>query len=220
MLNPEGIVIKIEPFKWVFSQKRKLFLKRNDLYLLQPKSKLLHSENKKIEEKELVRLLKAGSLDGVAYLYDNYAAALYGVISRIISDEAVAQDTLQEVFVKIWSKIDQYDDKKGRLFTWMLNIARNASLDVVNSARFKNTAKNQSLELSVYQIAGSETKIDGIGLKELVDDLKEDQQKVIDLIYFHGYTHQEVADELELPLGTVKTRVRSALKLLRKVFAK
>ena len=78
-----------------------------------------------------------------SYLYDNYAGALYSTIVGIVSDTELANDVLQEVFVKIWRQIDSYDAKKGRLFTWMLNIARNASIDTIRSKGFQNSRANK-----------------------------------------------------------------------------
>ena len=169
-------------------------------------------------EEDLIRRLKARDVKALSELYDNYSPALYGIILRVINNEALAQDALQEVFVKIWSKIDLYDRKKGKLFTWMLNIARNSAIDVVNSAKYKQASKTQTLDTSVYKLGSSDLHIDQIGVKKLVEDLPEEHRVLLDLIYFQGFTHKEAAEKLELPLGTVKTRVRAALKRLRKRF--
>ena len=79
------------------------------------------------------------------YLYDNYSGALYGIVNSIVTDKEIANDVLQNVFVNIWRKIESYDATKGRLFTWMLNIARNAAIDEVRSKGFRDSQKNQSL---------------------------------------------------------------------------
>ena len=141
-----------------------------------------------------------------------------GTILRVLNDETFAQDTLQDVFVKVWSRIQQFDEKKGRLFTWLLNISRNAALDVRRSAQFKNRDKIQSMDSSVHNVQGGNLSIERIGVKEIVEKLGPEQKQIIDLIYYDGYTQSEVADELELPLGTVKSRARAALKKLRQAF--
>src|SRR5215217_5978773 len=89
-------------------------------------------------EAELVALLQSHNNQAFTYLYDHYSNALYGIINQIVPDPEFANDVLQEVFVNIWRKIDSYDDSKGRLFTWMLNIARNASIDKLRSKSYRN----------------------------------------------------------------------------------
>ncbi len=172
----------------------------------------------KYTEDEIVALLKAKSKAGFDYLYENYSRAIYGVIFKVITNEDDAQDLVQDVFVKVWNNITQYDNSKGRLFTWMLNIARNAAIDKTRSKEFKKDAKNQSLDNSVGIINGRHSEsmsVDHIGLDKLVAGLKEDQRILVELIYLKGYTQAEVAEMLELPLGTVKTRIRNAILSLR-----
>ena len=169
-------------------------------------------------EEELVALLK--NKDIVAYntLYDNYSASLYGIITRIIPAEEIAQDILQEVFVKIWKSIDKYDKSKGRLYTWMLNIARNSAIDYARSKQSKLENKIQDIDNSVYELSKQHStsfNTDTIGVKEEIVKLKEDYRILIDYIYFKGYTQEETAKELNIPLGTVKTRVRAAIMTLR-----
>ncbi|MFL5763906.1 MAG: RNA polymerase sigma factor [Bacteroidia bacterium] len=172
----------------------------------------------KYTEDELVSLLKNKDVAAYNALYDNYSAALYGVITRIVPAEEIAEDLLQDVFVKIWKSIESYDAGKGRLFTWMLNIARNSSIDYVRSRQSRAESKIQDISNSVYEVNKQSTasvNTDTIGLKEQVVKLKDDYRILIDLIYFKGYTQEETAKELNIPLGTVKTRVRAAIMHLR-----
>jgi RNA polymerase sigma-70 factor (ECF subfamily) len=169
-------------------------------------------------EQELVALLKTQDESSFSYLYDRYSAALYGVVLQIVIDPELANDVLQETFVNIWRKIQTYDSSKGRLFTWMLNVARNLAIDMVRSKAFQNSRKNQDLTDSSYtENAGVAIQpgLDNIGLKKLVEKLKPEHRSLIDLAYFKGYTHEEIAETEKLPLGTVKTRIRSALIQLR-----
>jgi len=125
---------------------------------------------------------------------------------------------LQEVFVNIWRRIEQYDAGKGRLFTWMLNIARNASIDTLRSKSYQNSRKNQSIQDNVDTIQVTDVLqpgIDTIGLRKVLEKLKEEQRVLIELAYFKGYTHEEIAELEKIPLGTVKTRIRNALIQLR-----
>jgi len=122
------------------------------------------------------------------------------------------------VFVKIWRQIDTYDDSKGRLFTWMLNIARNASIDMVRSKGFQNSRQNLELTENVYDSSGTtQTNTDKIGLRKIVQTLKEEYKVLIELSYFQGFTQEEISRMLNIPLGTVKTRLRNALVQLREL---
>ena len=174
-----------------------------------------------LSEDELVNALKNQETVAIKALYDMYSAALLGVITRIVLHTEVAEDLLQETFVKIWNSAKTYDSTKGRLFTWMMNVARNLAIDKLRSKDFKNANKNQGLENNVNFI-DDQKKInfnaDTLGIKELVGNLKPDFKNVLDMVYFKGYTQAEAAEELNLPLGTVKTRIRMAILELRKNF--
>lgn len=175
---------------------------------------------KHIDEPELVTQLKQKDHTALAYLYDHYAPALYGVIKRIVKTEDVAEEILQDTFVKIWDKIYSYDQRKGRLFTWILNIARNLSIDKLRSKEFSHKNKTDQLEDNVSLITPKtyvEQTIKDTGLRDLLHNLSAEQQMIINLIYFEGYTHTEVSEEFNIPLGTVKTRLRSALIKLRQL---
>jgi RNA polymerase sigma factor (sigma-70 family) len=170
-------------------------------------------------EQELVVALKERNNQAFAFLYDNYGGALYSIIRQIITDNnELASDVLQEVFINIWRKIESYDQTKGRLFTWMLNIARNASIDTLRSKSYQNSQKNQELPDNVYKGAINQTtqqNVDNIGLKKVLEKLKPEHRVLVDLAYFKGFTHEEIADMMSIPLGTVKTRIRNALLQLR-----
>jgi RNA polymerase sigma factor (sigma-70 family) len=167
-------------------------------------------------EAELVSLLQEQREQAFSYLYDNYSAALLGIINQIVPDNEIAQDVLQDVFINIWRKIGTYDAAKGRLFTWMLNVARNAAIDKVRSKGYQDSMKNQSLPDDMTMIGQQVTiRSDDYGLRKLVGRLKDDQKVLIDLSYFQGFTHEEISRSLDIPLGTVKTRIRSALSQLR-----
>ena len=170
-------------------------------------------------EQELVLALKERDNQAFNFLYDNYAGALYSIIKQIITDNGeLASDVLQEVFINIWRKIETYDQTKGRLFTWMLNIARNASIDTLRSKSYQNSQKNQELPDNVYKSVASQTilmNVDNIGLKKVLEKLKAEHRVLVELAYFKGFTHEEIAEMMAIPLGTVKTRIRNALLQLR-----
>jgi RNA polymerase sigma factor (sigma-70 family) len=170
-------------------------------------------------EQELIAALKERKDQAFSYLYDNYSGAIYSIIRQLIIDNPeLAGDVLQEVFVNIWRKIDTYDPIKGRLFTWMLNIARNASIDTLRSKSYQNSQKNQELPDNVYKGGSNQAtqmNVDNIGLKKVLEKLKSEHRVLVELAYFKGFTHEEISEMQGIPLGTVKTRIRSALLQLR-----
>lgn len=174
-----------------------------------------------LSEEELVFALGNREKVAIEALYDMYSASLFGVISRIVIDTPTAEDVLQETFVKIWNSFSSYSADKGRLFTWMVNVARNLAIDKIRSKDFKNQAKNHGLENNVTFIDEQRNTVykpELMGIKDLVSTLKPEQKSILDLVYFKGYTHVEAAEELGIPLGTIKTRLRMAIIELRKNF--
>lgn len=171
-----------------------------------------------IEIDSLVARLKQKDRNAVSELYDRYSDALYGLACKIVRSEEVAQDVLQDSFVKIWNKIDHYSAEKGSFFTWMLNITRNTAIDSIRKSNKMTKSSIRDIENDVDLISHQGLNISSIGLKELVEDLQSDHRVLVEYIYFKGYTQQEVSDELDIPLGTVKTRVRAAVRELQKIF--
>ena len=168
-------------------------------------------------EDELIALLREKSESGFHHLYDHYSGALYGVILRIVQSKEYTEEIIQDVFMKIWNSIHQYDTAKGRFYTWMINIARNTAIDYLKSKSFQNELKNQSLPDFVYNNAELSTtnNADFIGLNNVLKTLESDKQELINLAYYQGYTQSEISEKLNMPLGTVKTKMRNALMKLK-----
>ena len=172
-------------------------------------------------ENDLVDLLKKQDSTAFGYLYTHYKGALFSVIVNIIPDKEIAGDVLQEAFVMIWKNIEKYDPGKGRLFTWILNVTRNCAINTTRSKMYKTQQKNDSLSNYVHYIDESQNQVfnvNHIGLRHQVQQLREDYKNVLELAYFSGFTHEEIAQILKIPSGTVKTRLRNALIELRKQF--
>jgi len=177
------------------------------------------THNKQITNTELATLLQAGDEAAFGVLYDNYAAALLGVIYKMTGDKKLAEDLLQEGFIKIWRNIHSYDSNRATLFTWMMNIIRNICIDHFRSKAHKKHNNTSPLD------AANAQKLKGSCTSESQDDLKFVQKMtqqlaprykdIINLVYIYGYTQAEVSKLLDLPIGTVKTRCKTALKLLR-----
>lgn len=167
---------------------------------------------------QLVLTLRTGDENAFKQLYDSYSAALFGIIYRIVDDKKEAENLLQDCFVKIWQNINRYDPEKGRLATWLFNIARNTAIDFTRSKYFNQKQKNQNMENLVGGSKDQATTlplIDTLGLRQLVENLTPVCREVIEWMYFEGFTQQEIADQKGIPLGTVKSRTRLALKELR-----
>ena len=166
---------------------------------------------------DLVELIKQRDREGFNLLYRQYAHIIFGMSLRIVRDTGVAEDLVQETFVKVWRNIEQYNPDKAAFSTWLLNIARYSTIDYLRSKQHKQRQKNQngldSEYTSTVPSAGFNPEISGI--KTLVSKLEPKYRDIIDLIYFQGYTQDEVSQILGMPLGTVKTRTRFALQLLK-----
>ncbi|SCY09344.1 RNA polymerase sigma-70 factor, ECF subfamily [Nonlabens sp. Hel1_33_55] len=168
----------------------------------------------------LIGRLQEGSEVAFNRIYERYHKALHGVIFAIVKNEDVAQEILQDVFIKIWKNAKSYDKSSGRFFTWTLNIARNASIDYLRSKNHKNSLKNLSTDNFVDVIVSNdnlEDKTDGMFLREWVDKLEPMCVKIIDIIFFKGFTFKDGAKELDMPSGTLKTRHRRCLNNLREM---
>jgi RNA polymerase sigma factor (sigma-70 family) len=182
---------------------------------------MLLTEQQLYTEPELVTALKKHDNQAYRHLYLHYRGALFNVITQLVSDTETANDILQDVFVIIWKNIDKYDPEKGRLFTWLLTLTRNTTINSTRSKNFKVHSKNESLTDFVYNIEeknGLEQQINQIGLRKQVHLLREDYKNVLELSYYNGFNQEEVAKALDIPVGTVKTRLRNALIELRKQF--
>jgi RNA polymerase sigma factor (sigma-70 family) len=169
-------------------------------------------------EKEIVGLLKHGDKKAITLLYDNYADALYGVIKKIISDDDTAQDVLQESFIKIWRYSKKYDSSKAKLFTWLYRIAYNTAIDKIRSQKNKEGKEVQIDTSSVYKISAGELNQDVMDMQKHLSSLDEKYQIVINALFFEGMTQQEASEELDIPLGTIKSRLKIGLRELKKIY--
>ena len=168
------------------------------------------------DEQALVQRLLARDEQALGLLKARYGSSLLSVIERVVRNRELAEDLLQEGLLKVWTSIASYDAEKGRLFTWMVRVCCNQAVDALRSPRHRFHYRNKSLEgVAVRQVAAPASfNPEHIGLRELTQRLKPRQLEVIDLLYFGGCTQVEAAQELGIPLATVKTRARAALVAL------
>lgn len=167
----------------------------------------------------IVEQFQKKDADAFQKLYNMYSENICGVINTIVKNNSVAEEICQDVFMKAWKNAESYNASKGRFFTWILNIARNAAIDEIRSKSHKNSKKNLSADYFVGILESmtdsEEGKEDIIGIKKLLVNLKDKCIEIIELLYFKGLTQKEVSKELDIPLGTVKTRNRSCISQIR-----
>jgi len=140
-----------------------------------------------------------------------------------VSNKNIADEVLQDVFMRVWDRFEQYDAGKGKLFTWMVNIARNLAIDRLRSKEITRDSKTGAIENIVNSsgaLGQTEQMTDDIGVVELLKGLPEEQKFIVEHLYFKGYTQSELAEEFDIPLGTVKTRLRLSMQYLRKLFVR
>ena len=170
-------------------------------------------------DEHIIDLLRRREESGLALLYDKYSGALFGAILRVVHATEIAEEVLQDTFTKVWRNFESYDATKGRMFTWLINIARNTAIDATRLKGFNR--QNQSLDNVVNTIDTQQsTSInpETMDMRALTEKLAPEYKSLIDLIYFQGYTQAEAAEALSIPLGTVKTRVRASMVRLKELF--
>lgn len=164
---------------------------------------------------QVVSGIRNGDQTCLKDLYNHYSGALYGIVLRILESENDAEEILQDVFVKIWKNIHTFQSEKATLYTWMATIARNASLDRKRLKSFTDNQQTVSLDIKNHS-KSIDPAHSGISVPALTQKLPEKFRILVEKMFLHGYTQQEIADELDLPLGTVKTRLREAISIIRK----
>lgn len=174
-----------------------------------------------IELDTIVKEFQNKNIIAFEKIYKMYYKSINGIIFRMLKNEQISDELTQDVFLKAWNNSEKYSPKKGRIFTWLLCIARNLAIDKIRSKEYKNSKKNIESEdfLKLVETKESLNRLTNtIGIRSLMSNLKTSQAEIIDLIYFKGYTQKETSEELNIPLGTVKTRNRSGLRMLKLLF--
>jgi len=182
---------------------------------------LLPAEPSKISDSDLLRAMARGDEAALAACYDRYRLILFGLIVRILNDRAEAEDVLQETFLQVWRRANDFDENRGRAFTWLVTIARSRALDRLRShgSRERIAAEAAAEAGNLIGDASAETlrSEEGATVRRALIELPEEQRRALLLAYFEGLTQTEIATRLGIPLGTVKTRVRSGMIRLREL---
>ncbi|MEO1010373.1 MAG: sigma-70 family RNA polymerase sigma factor [Bacteroidota bacterium] len=169
-------------------------------------------------ERHIVELLRERDEKAISLLYEHYGDTLYGVANKVVRDEEVAQDVLQESFVKIWRKSDSYDPTKAKLFTWLFRITRNTAIDKLRSSSSKTDKEIQIDVSDVYNLGVESTRPEFMDVRENLEKIESKYQVVLEALFFQGMTQQEASDELNIPLGTIKSRLKIGLRELKKIY--
>lgn len=148
-------------------------------------------------------------------LYSKYADNVYGVILQIVKNENLAEEVLQNTILKVWNKIETYNSNKSALFTWMMRIARNSAIDQIRLKQYSNQNKTDSIDTTVLNNKIEYQNQNSLDAEMLMKKLDQKYRDVLELVYLKGYSQSDVSKQLDIPLGTVKTRLRSAIKFLR-----
>jgi len=170
------------------------------------------------DDASLLALVQRGDEAAMAALFDRYSKVVYSVALRVLRDPASAEDVLQEIFMKIWRTPDSFIATRGSLGGWLAVVSRNRSIDRLRRKRPMESVEDIGLA-SPFNLADEAERNIMIGkAREVIVLLPVDQRKTLEMAFFDGLTHSEIAEMTGDPLGTVKTRIRSALLTLRKAF--
>lgn len=169
-------------------------------------------------EDVLVLGLKGHDQNSFSYLYDHYAPGMFSCINKIVNDNEQAEDLLHDAFIRIWKNISKYDPDKGRLYTWVINVCRNIAIDAIRKTK-RTRIRDQKIEIEQEDMINPQTvsvnKMDAAIINKKVMELKKEQRLVIDMAYNHGYSHYEIASKLEMPVGTVKSRIYQGIRIIK-----
>jgi RNA polymerase sigma-70 factor (ECF subfamily) len=178
-----------------------------------------------LDDNTLIRLIAHAKTDALSELYDRYFRQVFGLALAVIKDRALAEEITQDVFLRVWTNAKTYKEGQAKVSVWLMRIARNRAIDILRGRKAHPEQQRITLEQSRPSERTShdtpqkalELTLQKERIQAAVAQLPEDQQHVVTLMYFHGYTQQEIADLLKTPLGTVKTRARLAMLKLREL---
>jgi len=171
---------------------------------------------------ELIEKIKQKDSRALEELYDRYERPIYSFAFKILKDQMLAEEVVQELFFRIWHASDKYEENKGKVISWMFTLTRNIAIDLVrkhNRRKAESLTESEQMEQIAEENSDISTQVTdniiGEKVREVLNELNSEQKQIIEKIYFQGYTQQEVSDAFAIPLGTVKGRVRLAMKQLK-----
>ena len=178
-----------------------------------------------LDDSTLIRLIAHAKPDALSELYDRYFRQVFGLAVAVIKDHAIAEEITQDVFLRVWAHAKLYQDDRAKVSVWLMRIARNRAIDALRGR--KTHPEQQAIPLEQSHLpekmspdtpqTSLESDLEKERIQAAVAQLPDAQQHVIALMYFQGYTQQEIADLLKTPIGTIKTRARLAMLKLREL---
>ncbi|HKX61695.1 MAG TPA: sigma-70 family RNA polymerase sigma factor [Verrucomicrobiae bacterium] len=170
---------------------------------------------------ELLRRIAAGDAEAFGQLYDRTSRVLFSMARQILRNDAAAEDLLQDVYVQVWDRAGSFDESLGRPITWLITLTRNRAVDRLRASQRFERMIEAAQEESVLTSAGNaavEPEMDGEQrrvIRAALNGLAAEQRQALDMAFFGGLTQSEIAEELKVPLGTVKARIRRGMLQLR-----
>lgn len=167
----------------------------------------------------LLARIRSGDENAMADLYDRYSGIVYGVALRVLGSTAAAEDVLQEVFLQLWRNPDAFDANRGRLAAWLSVITRNRAIDHLRKRQPEEDIADLPISTGVNLEDEAANRLAVEKVRSVLGQIPQDQRRLLEMAFFEGMTHSEIAGKTGEPLGTVKTRIRAGLLTLRKAFA-
>jgi len=177
----------------------------------------LDSAEKTISDKELVSRVRVGDQNAMGALYDRYSALVYAVALRVLADSAAAEDVLQEVFMQLWRNPTRFDASRGSLGAWLAVIARNRAIDALRKRRYESDIEDVVVSVEPDLASQADRSRAAKNVRDVLNGMPPAQRQALEMAFFEGLTHTEIATKIGEPLGTIKTRIRAGLLALRKV---
>jgi RNA polymerase sigma-70 factor, ECF subfamily len=181
----------------------------------------LRPEQAQTSDSELLHAIARGDEQALASLYDRYRLILFGLILRILHSRPEAEDVLQDVFIQVWKRAADFDESRGRPFTWLVTLCRSRTIDRLRALESRQRTANEAVQEAEESVSDSEQDAmraeQSAVVRQCLGDLPREQRETLVLAYFEGLTQTEIASRLGAPLGTVKTRMRSGMIKLREM---
>jgi RNA polymerase sigma-70 factor (ECF subfamily) len=173
------------------------------------------------DDSSLLRCVQKGDGQALAVLYDRYGGIAYGLAYRIVGDAAGAEDAVQDAFVSMWKQAPRFDPERGQVRSWLLTIVHHRAIDIVRrrtnrpERQLPDGAEEFLVDASARPDELAEWSMEARAIREAVSRIPDDQRRTVEMAYFHGMTHLEISEEMGVPLGTVKSRLRIAMDKMR-----
>jgi RNA polymerase sigma-70 factor, ECF subfamily len=168
------------------------------------------------QDEALIERIRSGDETAMADTYDRYSGIVYGVALRVLGDAAAAEDVLQEVFLQLWRNPQAFDASRGKLATWLAVIARNRAIDHLRKRPLEDDIEGLPISTGVSLENEAEQRLAVEKIRGALSRLPQEQRRALEMAFFEGMTHTEIASKTGDPLGTIKTRIRAGLMALRK----